>query len=147
MQPSTCSSIFCLRWVEIFMRALSVCVSQKPEDPRVLFLEGRLQLALTTFTDEHKAAIEKTVKLPELNIALAETKLRKSIQLDPKVIPTYMILVLVLLKLDKSSDALVFVKRGLNIWPRRTVSVDYVAQQLETMKVFLEEQEACAKPK
>ena len=112
----------------------------------MLFLEGRLQLALLTFTDEQKADIEKNVKLPEQNIAIAEIKLRKSIELNPKAIQAYMTLALVLLELDKPAETRIVVDRGLAL-DKFTRSDEYVAQQLEKVKAFLMDQGVGPKPK
>ena len=60
-------------------------------------MEGRLQLAMITMTDEHMAAINASeeVSLPKLNLLVAEQKLIKAIALQPDLIAGYIILALV----------------------------------------------------
>ena len=138
---STQSNVVSLfRWLEACIKALAVCALQKPEDPRVLFLEGRLQLALLNLSDEQKAPIAKNVKLPEVNMAQAEEKLRKSIQLNPKPLASYMTLALVLLELEKPLEAHKMVDAALAL-ERTTRADDYLAKLLEKVKAFLVEQQ------
>ena len=48
----------------------------------VLFMEGRFALALSSLTEEEKAAIRKELPLPDINWAEAEAKLRESIAIN-----------------------------------------------------------------
>lgn len=121
-----------------------MCILQKPSDPRVLYLEGRLQLSLLTLTEEQKAVISKNVTLPEQNIPLAEKKLRRSIQQNPESVASYMTLALVLLEQNKEKEAAEVVEAGLK-QPRTTRSDEYVAEQLVKVKNFLLHQ--ASKPK
>lgn len=121
-----------------------MCILQKPSDPRVLYLEGRLQLSLLTLTEEQKAVISKNVTLPEQNIPLAENKLRRSIQQNPESVASYMTLALVLLEQNKEKEAAEVVEAGLK-QPRTTRSDEYVAEQLVKVKNFLLHQ--ASKPK
>ena len=86
-----------LRRTQLFLRSLKICIHAKPNDPRVLFMEGRLQLAMITMTDEHMAAINASeeVSLPKLKLLVAEQKLIKAIALQPDLIAGYIILALV----------------------------------------------------
>ena len=60
-------------------------------------MEGRLQLAMTNMSEEHKAAINDSedVSLPPPNLPLAEEKLRKVVGALPKFIHGYNILTMV----------------------------------------------------
>ena len=121
-----------------FLSALVTCISLKPDEPRVLFLEGRLQLMLLTMSDEHKAAITGNVALPDQNLPLAESKLRKALQQQPTV-PGHMILALILLELDKFAEVKQVVEKGLAL-ERNTRVDEYAANQLEKVKAFLAEE-------
>lgn len=75
---------------------------------------------------------------------LAESKLRRSIEVSPESVASYMTLAMVLLEQNKEKDAGEVVDAGLK-QPRTTRSDEYVAEQLQKVKSFLLHQ--ASKPK
>lgn len=134
--------------MKTFLGALATCKSINSEDPRVLFLDGRLQLMMLAMSEEHKTIINAQAHpkmLPEADLAMAETKLRKAIKLHP-TISGHMILALVLLELDKVVEVKQVVESGLTL-KKETRADEYAALQLEKVKSFLAEEAREAKSK
>lgn len=103
------------RYTVAFLRALAVCVRLKPTDAMVMFMEGGLQLAISTLTAEEKAAIEKQISLPSVNLTEAEAKLRQSIAINSSYIDVYATLAYLLVKTKKYVEAKEVILKGLSL--------------------------------
>ena len=119
-----------------FFRSLEVCTRLNPSEPMVLFLEGRLQLALTALTEEEKAAIKQELPLPEFNFDEAVTKLRDSISGNPQFIDAYIILASLLAAANKVTEAKEVIQRGLTV-ERLTKSDHKAADELQKLDAKL----------
>ena len=118
-----------------FQQALSLCIRQNPNHPLVLFMEGRMHLALMMLTDEQKAMLEinsTNLQVPVADPAAAESKLRRSIQLDPTCIDGYITLAYVLVKAHKLSEAKQVAEKGLVV-QRFTKSDEEIGRELEDL--------------
>lgn len=100
-----------------FLRAFAVCHRLKPNDAMVLFMEGCLQLAISSLTEEEKAAIAKQVPLPNINWAEGEAKMRQSIAINGAYLHSYLILALILFKSKKYAEAKEVIQKGLSFEP------------------------------
>ena len=98
----------------------------------VLFMEGRMQLALAGLNEQEKVAIGKEVSLPELNWETAEAKLRESIAGNPSFIDGYITITYLLVKLKKIAQAREMIEKGLAVTPI-TKSDEMVAKELEKL--------------
>ncbi|KAH9391026.1 hypothetical protein TYRP_006617 [Tyrophagus putrescentiae] len=122
-----------IKYTVAFLRALAVCVRLKPTDPMVLFMEGRLQLALSSLTEEEKAAIQKQFPLPNSNWAEAEAKLRQSIAINGAYIDGYITLAYLLIKAKKYAEAKEVILKGLSL-ELVTKSDQEVAAELKSLQ-------------
>lgn len=122
-----------------FLNNLTKCSNKNPNHPLVMFMEGRLQLAMLVLTEEEKNLIKENasqLSLPPLNTDLAETKIRKSIELNPSYIDGYITLAYLLVKMNKMVEALEVIEKGLTL-PRITKSDELVARDMEKLKASL----------
>lgn len=120
------------------MRALGVCMRLQPSHPLVLFMEGRLQLAISCMTAEEKAAIrEQQLPLPEANLEAGVAKMRASIEADGSLLDSYIVLACLLVKSGKIAEARGVIAKGLAV-ERYTKSDEDIAAEMSKLNSRLE---------
>lgn len=120
------------------MRALGICVRLQPSHPLVLFMEGRLQLAISCMTTEEKAAIrEQQLPLPEANLEAGVAQMRASIEADGSLLDSYIVLACLLVKSGKIAEARAVIAKGLAV-QRYTKSDEDIAAEMSKLNSRLE---------
>ena len=118
-----------------------MCIHLNSQDHMVLFMEGRMHLALLLLTAEEKVVVDKylasmNITMPAFDATIAEAKLRKSIELNSNSIDSYITLAYLLIKLKKYAEAKEVINQGLTV-PRVTKSDHIIAQDMEQLKARL----------
>lgn len=111
-----------------FLRAFALCHSLKPNDAMVLFMGGCLQLAVSSLTEEEKAAISKQIPLPNVNWGEGEAKLRQSIAINGAYIHSYLILAHILVKSKKNAEAKEVIQKGVSLEPITDFDKEVIAE-------------------
>ncbi|KAH7640057.1 uncharacterized protein LOC124490762 [Dermatophagoides farinae] len=110
-----------------FLQYLDKCLQQQEKqkesnqkitnDHLVLFMQGRFQLALSMLSEDEQKIFQKrlgpNVVIPKLNLLDGESKLRRSIELQPDFIDNYITLAYLLIKEHKILDAKQIIEKGL----------------------------------
>ena len=99
-------------------------------------MEGRFQLALSSLTEEEKAAIKAHLPHlpPTVNWAEAEAKLRESIAANAAFLDGYLTLAYLLIKAKKYVDAKEVILKGLQQMVT-TKSDEQMAAEMKTLQV------------
>lgn len=115
------------------MRSLAVCIRLNPSEPMVLFMEGRFQLALSSLSEEEKAAIKTYINLPNVNWEEAEAKLRQSLAVNAAFLDGYVTLAYLLFKAKKYAEAKEVILKGLS-QPLVTKSDEQMAAEMKALQ-------------